>query len=56
MTVNYGLHQISIASFGIAQIIKVANMFETHLTGIVNAMTYNKSNAMAERLNGKIQE
>ena len=41
---------------GIGQIIKVANMFETHLTGIVNAMTYNKSNAMAERLNRKIQE
>lgn len=41
---------------GIGQIIKVANMFKAHLTGIVNAMAYNKSNAMAERLNGKIQE
>ena len=26
------------------------------MNGIVNAMTFNKSNAMAERLNGKIQE
>ncbi len=33
---------------GIGQIIKVVKVFETHLTGIVNAM--------AERLNGKIQE
>jgi len=37
-------------------IIKVAEMFKRHTTGIVNAMALNKSNAMAERLNGKIQE
>lgn len=37
-------------------IIKVAEMFKRHTAGIVNAMTLNKSNAMAERLNGKIQE
>ena len=41
---------------GIGHIIKVADMFDNHLQGIVNAMTYNKSNAMAERLNGKLQE
>lgn len=41
---------------GMGQIIKVADMFEAHLDGIVNAMVYSKSNAMAERLNGKIQE
>lgn len=37
-------------------IIKVAEMFKRHTVGIVNAMALNKSNAMAERLNGKIQE
>lgn len=37
-------------------IIKVAQMFQRHTRGIVNAMALNKSNAMAERLNGKIQE
>jgi len=37
-------------------IVKVAEMFKRHMNGIVNAMTFNKSNAMAERLNGKIQE
>lgn len=37
-------------------IIKVAEMFKRHMVGIVNAMALNKGNAMAERLNGKIQE
>lgn len=37
-------------------IMKVAEMFERHSAGIVNAISLNKSNAMAERLNGKIQE
>lgn len=41
---------------GIGQIIKVAGMFDQHMQGIVNAITYNKSNAMAERINGKLQE
>lgn len=41
---------------GMGQIIKVAKMFKTHMVGIINAMVYAKSNAMAERLNGKIQE
>lgn len=40
----------------ITPIIKVAEMFKRHTAGIVNAMALNKSNAMAERLNGKIQE
>ena len=31
-------------------------MFKRHTLGIVNAMALNKNNAMAERLNGKIQE
>ena len=37
-------------------IIRVAEMFDRHMVGIVNAMALNKGNAMAERLNGKIQE
>ncbi len=41
---------------GIGQIIKVANMFKAHMQGIINAMIFAKSNAMAERLNGKLQE
>jgi len=41
---------------GMGQIIKIADMFDSHLQGIINAMVYSKSNAMAERLNGKIQE
>ncbi|MEM6814360.1 MAG: transposase, partial [Bacteroidota bacterium] len=41
---------------GIGHLIKVADMFDRHMQGIVNAMAYNKSNAMAERINGKLQE
>ncbi len=41
---------------GTGQIIKVAKMFQRHMKGIINAMVYAKSNAMAERLNGKLQE
>jgi len=37
-------------------VIKVAEMFTQHLHGIINDLIKNKSNAMAERLNGKIQE
>ncbi len=33
-----------------------AEMFKKHNAGIVNAMALNKSNAMAERFNGKIQD
>ncbi len=31
-------------------------MFEKHLSGVINALITEYSNAMAERLNGKIQE
>ena len=31
-------------------------MFTDHLKGVVNALAYSFNNAMAERLNGKIQE
>lgn len=47
-------HQ-SIKESGIAETIKVAEMFANHLRGVLNAMTSNVSNAIAERLNGKIQ-
>lgn len=43
-------------SSNIKEIIKVADMFKNHFKGIVNAMVNSFSNAMAERLNGKIQE
>lgn len=41
---------------GIKEVIKVAKMFNAHLSGVVNALVESFSNAMAERLNGKIQE
>lgn len=37
-------------------VLKVAEMFTKHRQGILNALSFQKSNAMAERLNGKIQE
>ena len=39
----------------IKEVMKVAEMFARHLKGVLNAMTSSFSNAMAERLNGKIQ-
>jgi len=43
-------------SQGISEVNKVVNMFTRHLNGIANALISSFSNAMAERLNGKIQE
>lgn len=40
---------------GIKEVIKVKETFANHLRGVLNAMTSDLSNAMAERLNGKIQ-
>lgn len=40
----------------IKEIIKVVEMFKYHIIGVTNAMLESFSNAMAERLNGKIQE
>jgi transposase len=40
----------------IAEVTKVVEMFNNHIKGVVNALVTNYSNAMAERLNGKIQE
>jgi len=41
---------------GIKEVTKVVEMFNNHIKGVVNALTTNFNNAMAERLNGKIQE
>ena len=40
----------------IKEIDKVVDMFNKHIKGVVNALISNLTNAMAERLNGKIQE
>ncbi len=40
----------------IKEVTKVVDMFNNHITGVVNALITNFNNAMAERLNGKIQE
>tara|TARA_R110000850_G_scaffold169964_1_gene295252 strand:- start:565 stop:816 length:252 start_codon:yes stop_codon:yes gene_type:complete len=40
----------------IKEINKVVHMFNNHIKGVVNALLMNLNNAMAERLNGKIQE
>lgn len=40
----------------IKEVDKVVEMFNNHLSGVVNALLINLTNAMAERLNGKIQE
>jgi transposase len=40
----------------IREVNKVVDMFNNHIQGVVHALVTNYSNAMAERLNGKIQE
>lgn len=40
----------------IKEIDKVVDMFNNHIKGVVNALISNLTNAMAQRLNGKIQE
>lgn len=40
----------------IKEIDKVVEMFNKHVSGVVNVILTNLTNAMAERLNGKIQE
>ncbi|MDY0349502.1 MAG: transposase [Tenuifilaceae bacterium] len=41
---------------GIKEVNKVILMFLSHSKGVINALISNLNNAMAERLNGKIQE
>ena len=36
--------------------LKVAKMFNNHIAGVCHALVSKYSNAMAERLNGKIQQ
>ena len=50
---NWGAY---VLGSNIKEMIKVAKMFNNHLKGVCNAMVESFSNAMAERLNGKIQE
>lgn len=40
----------------IKEVDKVVEMFKNHQSGVINALLINLTNAMAERLNGKIQE
>jgi transposase len=40
----------------IKEITKVVDIFNNHMRGVINALIFNFNNAMAERLNGKIQE
>lgn len=40
----------------IKKIDKVVEMFKNHISGIIEALIYDSSNAMAEKLNGKIKE
>lgn len=46
----------SVLRSNIKELTKVAKMFNRHIKGVCNALTKSFSNAMAERLNGKIQE
>jgi transposase len=46
----------SVAYSNIKEMYKIAQMFNRHLEGVCNALVETFSNAMAERLNGKIQE
>lgn len=39
----------------INEVTKIVEMFKNHLNGVINAMVRTLNNAMAERLNGKIQ-
>lgn len=42
--------------FAIKETTKIVEMFKNHLQGVINALITTFNNAMAERLNGKIQE
>ena len=45
-----------VSNTNIKEMTKVSEIFKNHLSGVINAMIESFSNAMAERLNGKIQE
>ena len=44
------------AATGIKEINKVVDMFRTHAKGVISSLSNTLTNAMAERLNGKIQQ
>jgi transposase len=46
----------SVSSRQIKEMFKIAEMFNRHLAGVCHALVETFSNAMTERLNGKIQE
>lgn len=46
----------SAKDFMIKEATKIVEMFKSHLQGVINALITTFNNAMAERLNGKIQE
>lgn len=52
----YSLWMQNAINAGLKEITKVVDMFKNHLRGVINGLTSKKSNAIAERLNGKIQE
>ena len=52
----YSLCMQNAINTGIKEITKVVDMFKNHLKGVLNGLASKKNNAIAERLNGKIQE
>lgn len=54
--VLFGQWRVDALRTDIKEVTKVVEMFWNHLNGVVNAMVRTLNNAMAERLNGKIQE
>ncbi len=46
----------SVEESGVNEVMKIAQMFQNHLQGVCNALCHPQSNAIAERMNGKIQE
>ncbi len=40
----------------VKEVMKIADMFNSHFDGVCNALWNPQSNAKAERINGKIQE
>jgi transposase len=52
----YSLWMQNAIKTGLKEITKVVDRFKNHLKGVLNGLASKKSNAIAERLNGKIQE
>ena len=52
----YSLWMQNAINTGLNEITKVVDRFKNHLKGVLNGLASKRSNAIAERLNGKIQE